>query len=221
MVVKTDNINTRLLFIISFSITALAICLFEFVSPGPPLQVYQNFWLNVLFINITFLGSVIFCMVLILYLIYKKQYILVRLISGSIFSTILLIQIIKNYLHNDGIQIFFEDEQYLFNTDKKSIQFISSHTALAFTLVTVFALHFYNRKIRFFLILVGFIVAYSRIYLSDHTLPDLFAGAFVGLLSGAIVYYCYLNYSKLKRPKWFTRQKFTNSQIPTNTFSIE
>lgn len=221
MPAKTDKINARLLFIISFSVTALAIYLFKFVPSGATVHVPHNFWLNVLFINITFLGSAIFCFGLILYLFYKKQYAIARLITGSTLLSLLLIQIIKNYLSIDGIQIFFEDEQYLFNATETSIQLVSSHTALAFSLATFFVLHFNNRILRYSILLLAIVVAWSRIYLSHHTLPDLFAGAFIGLFSGCAVYYYYLNYVKFKKPSLFTSRKFNNGSIPANTFSIE
>lgn len=221
MPLSTDKINARLLFIISFSVTALVITLFKFAPSGLVLHAPHNFWQNVLFINITFLGSTYFCFGLIIYLFYKKQYAIARLISGSTIVSLLFIQLIKNWFTDSGIQIFFEDEQYLFNTNERTNQFVSSHTALAFSLVTIFALHFKNGLQRFCLIPIAFLVGWSRIYLGHHSLPDLFAGAFIGILSGSSVYYCFLNFIKLIKPVLLTATKFTERQTPTNAYAIE
>ncbi len=174
MLLRSEKINAGLLFIISFSITVLVIYLIRFNTIGSTLEVSHSFIKNVLFINFTFLGSGIFCIVLLLYLFYIKQNIIARLVMASSFITIFLIQSIKNYFHQDGLQFFFEDEQYLFNLDpqKEMAVYISSHTAIAFTLATVFTLYFNSRIKGFLLFTAAYVVAYSRIYLSPCTIPD-------------------------------------------------
>ena len=217
----SEKINSRLLFIISFSITVLAIYFFKFNSSGSVLYVPHNVIQNVLFINITFLGSTIFCFGLIIYLFYKKKNKMAWLITASTFLSVLVIQIIKNYLNKGGIQIFFEEEQYLFNTaEKTTAGLISSHIALAFVLATVLALYFNNKLKTVFLFFIAVVVLYSRIYLGHHTLPELLAGAFTGLASGSLSFYCYLNYTKLKKSEFFKQKKYNNT-IPINNFSIE
>lgn len=216
-----EKINSRLLFIISFSVSAIAIYLLKFYPPAPAMQVQHSFIQNVLFINITFLGSGIFCFGLISYLFYKKQNAIAWLITASILFSVAVIQVIKNHLNQGGIQIFFEDEQYLFNAGKKATAgLISSHTALAFALATILSLYL-NKTIKTLLLfIIAFTVAYSRIYVGHHTLPELYAGAFTGLASGSLSFYCYLNDTKLKKPGLFKQHKYNNS-IPINSFSIE
>lgn len=214
MLPGTENINSKLLFIISFSLTALAIYLFKFASAGSALLIHHSFIQNVFFINVTFLGSGIFCIGFILYLFYKKKNLAAGLITGSALITFLIIQGIKNYLAHDGIQIFFEDEQSLFsNTAKEIVMFPSAHTALAFNLATVLALYFKNNLRTFYLFTIAGIVAYSRIYVDHHTVPDLFAGAFTGMVSAAISFYFYLNYFKIKKPRYSRTQKFNKPAI--------
>lgn len=217
-----QKINSQLLFVISFSVTALVIYLFNFSAAGAVLHVPQSFIQNVIFINITYLGSGIFCFGLIVYHFYKKKNTIAWLLNCSAFISILITQIIKNYLHKDGVQIFFEDEQYIFNSGANTIAtFVSAHTAMAFTLATVFAFHFKNRKRSVVLFITAVVIAYSRIYLGYHTLPDLIAGTFTGIASGAFIFYCYLNYIKLKMPRLVMKQKFNHLRIPTNPFSVE
>ncbi|MEO5783036.1 MAG: phosphatase PAP2 family protein [Ginsengibacter sp.] len=222
MLLNSEKVNSNLLFIISFGITALAIYMFNFGTAGAVLHVPRSFIQNVIFINATFLGSGLFCIGLIVYHFYNKKNTIAWIVTGSAFLSMLVTQVIKNYLHKDGFQIFFEDEQYIFNSGTNTMaKFVSAHTAMAFALATAFALHFKNRKRSVVLFITAVVIAYSRIYLGNHTLPDLIAGAFAGIASGALTFYCYLNYIKLKMPRLVMKQKFNDLRIPTNPFSIE
>ncbi len=209
MYLNNEKINAKLLFIISLSLTAIAIYLFQFASFGQAAIVPHNFIQNVLFINITFFGSGFFCFCLILFLFYKKKNAIAWLLTGSAVITVLIIQLSKIYLNNEGIKIFTEDEQYLFNsfTQREIKPSPSSHTAIAFAIATVLALFFKNKTRSFLFLLTACIVAYSRIYLDHHTLADLFAGAFTGIASGAIGYYYYLNHRKVKRSRFIIAKK--------------
>lgn len=217
-----QKINSQLLFVISFSVTALVIYLFNFSTAGAVLHVPQSFMQNVIFINITFSGSGIFYFGLIVYHFYKKKNTIAWLLSASALISVLITQVIKNYLHKDGVQIFFEDEQYIFNSYANTMTiFVSAHTAMAFTLATFFALHFNKRKISALLFIAAIIIAYSRIYLGNHTLPDLIAGAFTGIASGSFIFYSKLNFSKLKKKFLLVTQRFNRSRIPENPYSFE
>lgn len=221
MLLRKEISNTRLLFTISLSITALALYLFNFTSFRSPVELHRSAILNVLFINITFLGSGIFCCGLILYLFYKNKNTLAKLLAAGALLSAILVQIAKNYLHNDGIQIFFEREQYLFNSQKPSPGFISAHAAIVFTLSTILSLYFKNRVRSVLLFMIAGMVAYSRIYLGTHTIADLFAGAFIGLGSGTLTCYFYLNYSGMKRPRFVMPKKISTPEVPLNVYSIE
>ena len=200
MLLGNEKTNAQLLFTISFCATALAIYVLKIDSFGPAFDVSHTFIQNVFFINITFLGSGIFCISLIIYLFYKKKNSLAGQIIISTFISVVIIQTIKIYLHNDGLQFFFEDRQYLFNSvSQKGLFFMSGHTAIAFCLATILAMHFNNMKKTAYLFFSAFIVAYSRIYLSHHTIADLLAGAFAGIFSTTFGIYFSLNFSKFKK----------------------
>lgn len=203
------KLNSRLLFIISFCITAFTIYICRHALFAPVSEVPRSFAQNVLFINITFFGSGFFCFCLILFFFYKKKNTLAWLLTGSTVITVLIIQLSKIYLNNEGIKFFTEDEQYLFNsfTQREMKPSPSSHTAIAFAIATVLAFFFKNKTRSFIFLLSACIVAYSRIYLDHHTLADVFAGAFTGIASGAIGYYYYLNHRKVKRPFFITAKK--------------
>lgn len=222
MLPYTVRINSQLLFIISFSITALAIYTINFSASGSLLTAHHSYILNVLFINLTFFGSSLFSMGLVVFLFYKKKNALAWLIISSTFIAILFTQVIKNYAAKDGIHIYLEDGQSIIDGGTNAIRlYISAHTALAFALATIFALHFNDRRKTIALFLIAVIVAYSRIYLDRHTIYDIIGGIVAGLGSASIVVYCYFNYLKARKTSLFPKPKFPVINFPPSPFSIE
>ncbi|MBS1563115.1 MAG: phosphatase PAP2 family protein, partial [Bacteroidetes bacterium] len=66
--------------------------------------------------------------------------------------------------------------------------FPSGHTTSAFALATILALHATKKGWGVFFLLLAVGVAYSRIYLGQHFLPDVTMGAILGTVSGLLVY---------------------------------
>ena len=66
--------------------------------------------------------------------------------------------------------------------------FPSGHTTSAFALATILALHATKKGWGIFFLLLAVGVAYSRIYLGQHFLPDVTMGAILGTVSGLLVY---------------------------------
>ncbi len=67
--------------------------------------------------------------------------------------------------------------------------FPSGHTAIVFSLAITLSLCLKNRGWFTFLLALALLVGYSRIYLLQHHLMDVVAGAFIGAASSFIVYY--------------------------------
>ncbi|RYD68900.1 MAG: phosphatase PAP2 family protein [Sphingobacteriales bacterium] len=67
--------------------------------------------------------------------------------------------------------------------------FPSGHTASAFCLFTLLALFVANKKYGLFFLLMALLVAYSRIYLSQHNFIDTYVGAWIGILSALVIYF--------------------------------
>lgn len=62
--------------------------------------------------------------------------------------------------------------------------FPSGHTATAFALVFTIILLIKSKATKWLVLFLAFGVAYSRIYLGQHFLSDVLAGAFIGILCG-------------------------------------
>lgn len=77
--------------------------------------------------------------------------------------------------------------------------FISSHAANFFAIITFthLVLKTSYPKLIFPLLLIGLLIAYSRIYLGVHYFSDVFVGALVGSLIAYLIYrFVYLRYSE-------------------------
>ena len=156
-----------------------------------PLTNTHPFWLNVFFINYTFIGDGFFAIILvaiILFYIKKKQEGLTLL--NAILLSGISIQLIKNFSSFVNPRFFFEQGQYLFDTDGISSvndpAMASGHTALAFAMATVFIGMMKNKKWQLPVLLAAALVGYSRMYLAQHSLLSVMIGAVIGTGFGSI-----------------------------------
>jgi len=77
----------------------------------------------------------------------------------------------------------------------------SGHTTTAFAVLLLAGFILKNRAVFFLAMILAWCVAFSRVYLSQHFLADVLAGAFIGTLS-ALFFYWY--FQRLK-PGWMDR----------------
>lgn len=167
------------------------------------LNAYHPFWLNVFFINYTFMGDGIFalCLIALYLLYYKKKKETLAFLYSFLLSGI-IVQVIKNLISAPRPKLFFEPGQYLFFVEDVSLvnnsSFPSGHTATAFALATVFILITKNKYWQLPVLMAAFLVGYSRIYLAQHFLIDVLVGACIGSLSGLIAVYIAKNIQHIK-----------------------
>ncbi len=154
----------------------------------------HNQFLNTFFINYTFLGDGLFVMMLALvFLIANRYSLFVHIVASFLFSGI-LIQIVKRLLPAPRPQAFFESGVYTHFIDGVTHSgmnsFPSGHTTSAFALATVLALYTDNKIQTLVLLFLALVIGYSRIYLGQHFIHDVVAGAAIGVVSAlATVYF--------------------------------
>jgi len=68
--------------------------------------------------------------------------------------------------------------------------FPSGHSTSVFALATILALHVNKKGWGLFFLMMAALVGYSRIYLGQHFLQDIVAGALLGTASAITVYTC-------------------------------
>ena len=194
-------INSRKLFfgnmLLLLLLSILSLTLFGRSIAFIPSNAYHPFWLNVFFINYTFIGNGLFviCMAAVIMIRFKKMREGTALLYGFIFSDI-IIQVLKNINHISQPALFIEQGQYIFSpADISTGSFISGHTTIAFAWITVLVLIIKNPVWQLPLLAAAILLGYSRIYLAQHFLMDIVIAAVTGTISGiAGVYLAY--YSK-------------------------
>ena len=158
------------------------------------LNSYHPFYLNVFFINYTFMGDGIFaaCLVAVM-LFYFKQKKCALALFGSFLISGVAAQFIKNMISSPRPKLYFEAGTYLNFIDGVTLTgnsgFPSGHTATAFAIATVLAIMIKNKKWQLLILPAAALVGYSRIYLAQHFLLDVIAGAILGSFSGVLAYY--------------------------------
>jgi membrane-associated phospholipid phosphatase len=71
--------------------------------------------------------------------------------------------------------------------------FPSGHTDTGFCMFCLLALYTKNKTLKFLYFIIAFLIAYSRMYLSEHFLKDVYGGAIVGVCSALLVYSWVMN----------------------------
>lgn len=144
---------------------------------------------DLFFRSLTFLGDGIFMLVMgILFLFFIRIRYGLILISSFIVSSI-SVQVLKRLAFPGHIRpvLFFREmgiELYSIpGLDYHShFSFPSGHSTTAFTLFIGFAIFTRNKLLKFIFLLLSCIVAYSRVYLSQHFLEDVLAGSLLGII---------------------------------------
>lgn len=168
------------------------------------LNSYHPFFLNVFFINYTFVGDGIFalCLIAAIFFYYKRKQQGLALLYSFLISGI-AVQIIKNLTNSPRPKLFFESGQYLHFIDGISLannsSFPSGHTATAFAIATVMAVMLKDKSWQLLILIATVLVGYSRIYLAQHFLLDVMIGAIIGSTSGVLAVYLAKNIKGIKR----------------------
>jgi len=77
--------------------------------------------------------------------------------------------------------------------------FPSGHTTTSFCMFCLLALYTGNNVLKLFYFIVALLIMYSRMYLSQHFLKDVYAGSIVGVGSAMFIYYWMTNARMLNR----------------------
>lgn len=162
------------------------------------LNPYHSSLLNIVFIFFTTLGDGFFCVGLSLLLfLLKKKYLSLMMFSSYAISGIIA-QVLKAYILEARPAVLLKDSTYKYFIENVTLHnmhaFPSGHTTSAFALAAVCSFSFNNKKYSTLFLAIAILVGYSRIYLAQHFLDDVFVGALIGLISAI---FCWLIFQKL------------------------
>ena len=176
---------------------------------------FHNSLADVIFYYATYLGHGYMPVIAgIILLFFRYRWTIVLALSGIISATIT--QLLKHTLFADVVRPkkFFEGlhelyfvpdvENHLYNS------FPSGHTTCAFALYLSIALCVKNRGLKLLCFLLAIAAGYSRIYLSQHFLEDVYAGSLIGTITTLMVFL----FMQKRQAPWLERSLLGKNEIP-------
>ncbi|MEP6926319.1 MAG: phosphatase PAP2 family protein [Ginsengibacter sp.] len=182
--------ENRLFFIgfILFTIVSVLILVFYSKADGFfLLNPYHSKYSDIFFIYFTYFGDGFFCIASgVLLFIFKKRFLALMVFSGYAVSGIIT-QVLKYFIIEARPAVYLQSSSYQYFVDEVTLHnyhgFPSGHAASAFALAAVLSFAVKNKNYSILFLLAAISVGYSRIYLAQHFLDDVLAGAIIGLLS--------------------------------------
>ena len=161
------------------------------------LNPYHSSFFDIVFIFFTTLGDGFFCVAISMLLFFlKKRYLALMMFSSYAISGIIA-QVLKTYILEARPAILLKDSTYKYFIDNVTLHnmhaFPSGHTTSAFALAAVCSFYLSDKKYSILFLAVAVLVGYSRIYLAQHFLDDVFVGALIGLFCAV---FCWLVFQK-------------------------
>ncbi len=154
---------------------------------------FHTSFFDIFFFYFTYLGDgLLAVLTVIILLAIKYRYALIVGLSNLIAS--IITQLLKQTVFVDVVRPkkFFEGIHNLYFVpgveNHLYYSFPSGHSTCAFALYFSFALLVKNKILKFVLFIIALLVGYSRIYLSQHFLGDVYAGSLIGVLTTFVVY---------------------------------
>jgi membrane-associated phospholipid phosphatase len=150
-------------------------------------------WSNYLFLILTSTGDGLIIIFAILVLLFFNTRMAIQLMIIFLISTVIA-HIFKDVLMEDmyrPYRVFKDAHISLRIVDGIEMHEVSSfpsgHSMTAFSLLAFFAFYIRQHYIKFFFCVIAIMIAYSRVYLSQHFLMDILAGAIIGVVTVLLV----------------------------------
>lgn len=182
---------------------ALPLALYKKMDIALFINGLNNDFADVFFRIFTEFGNFLLIFPVILILVFMR-YRWALMASVSTLLSMILTQLMKRFVWYDSMRpkFYFKDLQDIHYVSGVNLHtshsFPSGHTAGAFALFLILAL--VSKKFRYqaLFLLAAALVGYSRLYLSQHFLIDVFVGSQMGMLSALVTYSWFNTPSMLK-----------------------
>ena len=148
---------------------------------------------DILFLNLTYLGDGLVAFFLILVFLWVSFREAMTFLLITLFITV-VVSIMKAHLFPELIRpvIYFKSTELLHLVPGYKPPYMGSfpsgHTATIFSVTLFLSIHIKSRSVKLLLLLIAFMVGYSRVYLSAHFPGDVVAGAAIGVLITLLCY---------------------------------
>jgi membrane-associated phospholipid phosphatase len=183
----------RLFFFICIVFFAASVFVLLFLSKADGfylLNTYHSNFLTIFFTWFTYLGDGFFCVATgILLFVFGKRFLSLMVLSSYAISGILA-QVLKYFVIEARPAVYLKDSSYQYFINDVTLHnlhsFPSGHAASAFALAAVLSFSAKNKNYSVLFLAGAILVGYSRIYLAQHFIDDVLAGAAIGLISSII-----------------------------------
>lgn len=185
-----------LIYILSFEKGALVLYFNSIQTPQ----------LNTLFILVTKLAEWSVILLILLFLIWRNYgNAFIFFVAFTLNS--ILVQVLKKLVFNfPRPALYFKEVLELNFIENVAVNFHhsfpSGHTAAAFCIFSILALFSKNKLLQFFVCILAISVAISRVYLLQHFIVDVMAGAILGVFVAYVTYYFVNKVSFFNFQKW-------------------
>jgi membrane-associated phospholipid phosphatase len=157
------------------------------------LNVYHSKALDYFFIVYTNVGDGLFSIAIAVILFFYKRFLIgIEIIVGFLLSGA-IVQLLKYFFPMARPSVFLANAHYNHFIENVTLtghaSFPSGHAASAFALATILSLSDKNKNRSYLYLFLAALVGYSRIYLGQHFLQDVFWGSLDGFISGLIVWW--------------------------------
>jgi membrane-associated phospholipid phosphatase len=201
-------INNNRSFYFVYLVALLIASFFIFTTEQLQLHQHINYYvgnpiLDVFFKYITHLGDGLFLIfIAVIFSFYDAKKALVLLLAYALCGG--FTQFLKEVFFNFEMRPYFYHSFYHFPLKTVSgvemhsqNSFPSGHATAAFCLFTFLSFQVIKNNLKILISVIALIVAFSRVYLSQHFTEDITAGSFIGITFTTMVIYIFYN-SKVK-----------------------
>ena len=184
-------------FLLFFLASAFVLLFFSKTDGFYLLNTYHTNFLTTIFTWFTYFGDGLFSVGTgVLLFAFNKRFVSLMVLSSYAISGIIA-QVLKYFIIEPRPAVYLKDSSYPYFIDDVTLHnlhaFPSGHTASAFALAAVLSFAAKNKTYSILFLVAAILVGYSRIYLAQHFLTDVLAGAIIGVLSAII---CWVFFEK-------------------------
>ncbi len=163
--------------------------------------------LDTFFRYVTWLGSGYIYAAVFLFFLFRKEYSYVVAVIFILLLQTLITTSMKQWLFPDMLRpLKVLGQEAIHQIEGVKLHgyhsFPSGHTASAFAVATLLAIRFVKPFVQWTCLVVALLVAYSRVYLGQHFVHDVWAGSVIGIFSAGIVMYWFISKPPPFLKKW-------------------
>lgn len=152
---------------------------------------HRSFLADIVFTFFTELGSGWILLPLGVYFLIKKKYKIVLSIAIILVVNSLVVSWLKHSFYMPRPFLCYGNNVMTASwvSLHQKYSFPSGHTALAFAIATYISFLFKQNSIKLFCFLTACIIGYSRVYLGQHFILDVFSGSILGSTIASVYYF--------------------------------